>query len=88
MANIKSAKKRISVTRAKTERNKAQKSRVKTAEKKFLNAVAENNVELAGDLMKQYQKLVSKHGDTGLFHKNKASRKISRLRTKLNAIQK
>lgn len=88
MANIKSAKKRISVIQAKTERNKSKKSRAKTAEKRFLAAVAENNLEEAASKMVAYQKLMDRLGDTGLFHKNKVSRKISRMRTKLNAIQK
>lgn len=88
MANIKSAKKRISVINAKTARNKAKKSRSKTAEKKFLAAVANNNLEEAQALMTAYQKLMARLGDTGLFHKNKASRKISRMRLKLNSLQK
>lgn len=86
MANIKSAKKRISVINAKTARNKAKKSRAKTAEKKFLAAVAQGNKEEAQSLMAAYQKLISRLGDTGLFHKNKASRKVSRLTRKLNSL--
>lgn len=88
MANIKSAKKRISVINAKTERNKAKKSRAKTAEKRFLAAVAQNNLEEAEAKMLAYQKLMARLGDTGLFHKNKASRKISRMRARLNSLQK
>lgn len=88
MANIKSAKKRISVINAKTERNKAKKSRAKTAEKRFLAAVAQNNLEEAEAKMLAYQKLMARLGDIGLFHKNKASRKISRMRARLNSLQK
>lgn len=88
MANIRSAKKRISVINAKTARNKAKKSRAKTAEKKFLAAVAQNNIEEAQAKLVEYQKLMARLGDTGLFHKNKASRKISRMRIKLNSLQK
>ncbi|MDO4753769.1 MAG: 30S ribosomal protein S20 [Bacillota bacterium] len=88
MANIKSAKKRISVINAKTERNKAKKSRAKTAEKRFLAAVAQNNLEEAEAKMLAYQKLMARLGDTGLFHKNKTSRKISRMRARLNALKK
>ena len=47
MANIKSAKKRILVTETKAARNKAIKSKVKTAVKKVETAVAEKNVEAA-----------------------------------------
>lgn len=88
MANIKSAKKRISVINAKTERNKAKKSRAKTAEKRFLAAIAQNNPEEAAAKMVAYQKLMARLGDSGLFHKNKASRKISRMRARLNSLQK
>ena len=47
MANIKSAKKRIKVTEAKTAQNRMIKSALKTAVKKFEVAVAANNVEEA-----------------------------------------
>ncbi len=88
MANIKSAKKRISVINAKTAQNKMKKSRVKTIEKSLLAAIAENNVEEAMKKMLVFQKVMAKYADNGLFHKNKAARKVSRLRTKLNAISK
>ena len=50
MANIKSAKKRILVTRTRTERNKAIKSSVKTAIKKVDAAIA----ALKGETLQNY----------------------------------
>ena len=50
MANIKSAKKRIKVTEAKTAQNRMIKSALKTAIKKFETAVAANNAEEANVL--------------------------------------
>ena len=47
MANIKSAKKRILVNETKAARNKAIKSKVKTAVKKVEAAVAANDTEAA-----------------------------------------
>ena len=47
MANIKSAKKRIKVTLVRTERNKAIRSKVKTAIKKVESAVAASDKQLA-----------------------------------------
>ena len=47
MANIKSAKKRIQVALVRTERNKAIRSKVKTAIKKVDSAVAANDKKLA-----------------------------------------
>ena len=48
LANIKSAKKRILVTKTRNERNKAIKSAVKTAIKKVDAAVAAGDKETAG----------------------------------------
>ena len=79
MANIKSAKKRIKVIAKKTMRNRIIKSRTKTAIKKLLAAVA------AGDKTKARQALVAavsvidKAASKGVYHKNNASRKKSRL---------
>ena len=52
MANIKSAKKRIQVTLVRTERNKAIRSKVKTAIKKVESAVVANDKQLAKDNLK------------------------------------
>lgn len=88
MANIKSAKKRISVINKKTANNKSKKSAIKTAEKRFLAALANGDVEEAKSRFAFFEKRMARLGTTGLFHKNAASRKISRLRLKLNAANK
>jgi small subunit ribosomal protein S20 len=84
MANIKSAKKRILVIEKKTLQNKARKSAMKTAEKKFLAAVEAGNKEEATALFTEVQKLVAKAGVKKTVHKKAASRKIARLQTRLN----
>lgn len=86
MANIKSAKKRIKVTEAKTLRNKMIKSALKTVIKKFETALTSNNVEEAKASFKSAAKALDMAASKGVLHKNKAARKKSRLAAKLNAL--
>jgi small subunit ribosomal protein S20 len=85
MANIKSAKKRILVISKKTALNKSKKSAMKTAEKRFLEALQAGDIKVAEEKFKYFEKKMAQNAATGLFHKNAASRKISRLRKRLNA---
>lgn len=86
MANIKSAKKRISVIETKTLRNKAIKSRVKTYIKKVEAAIAANDKEAATAALTDAIAEISKAASKGIFHKNTAARKISRLTKAVNKI--
>ena len=84
MANIKSAKKRISVTAKKTAINRMRKSQVKTAIRRFEEAVAAGNTELAASTFQYAQKKIMQVAAKGTIHKNAASRKVSRLTTRFN----
>ena len=86
MANIKSAKKRIKVIETKTLRNKAIKSRVKTAIKKVDAAVAAGDKELAKANLQLAISEIDKATSKGVYHKNTSSRKISRLTLAVNKI--
>ena len=86
MANIKSAKKRILVTETKTARNKAIKSRVKTYVKEVETAVAENNKEAASAALLEAISEINKAASKGVYHKNTAARKVSRLTKAVNKI--
>ena len=86
MANIKSAKKRISVIETKTARNKAIKSRVKTAVKKVVVAVDAKDTAAAKTALQGAIVEISKAGSKGVYHKNTVSRKISRLTKAVNDI--
>jgi len=86
LANIKSAKKRILVTEARTARNKAVKSRVKTYIKKVDAAIAANDKSAATEALKAAISEINKAASKGVFHKNTASRKISRLTLAVNKI--
>ncbi len=79
MANIKSAKKRILVTETKTERNKAIKSGVKTAIKKVNAAVESGDKAAATEALTAATSTIDKACSKGVYHKNNASRKVSRL---------
>lgn len=86
MANIKSAKKRILVIEKKTLRNKMIKSQVKTAVKKVLAAIEAQDVATAKANLTVAISTIDKARAKGIFHKNTASRKISRLTKAVNKI--
>lgn len=84
MANIKSAKKRILIAEARTARNKAVKSAVKTATKKVYAAIEAGDKAVAAEALKAASIKISKAASKGVYHKNTASRKISRLTLAVN----
>ncbi|MCR4740862.1 MAG: 30S ribosomal protein S20 [Lachnospiraceae bacterium] len=86
MANIKSAKKRILVIDKKTERNKAIKSKVKTYIKKVYTAIEAEDKTSAEAALKDAISEISKAASKGIYHKNTASRKISRMTKAVNAL--
>lgn len=86
MANIKSAKKRILVNRTKAERNKAIKSGVKTSIKKVYAAIDAKDADAAKAALKEATVAIDKAATKGVYHKNNASRKVSRLAKAVNGI--
>ena len=84
MANIKSAKKRIDITRKKTEENKAKKTSIKTYIKKFEAALANDNIDEARELLKVVDRKLKQAAHKNILHNNSASRKLSHLNKKLN----
>lgn len=86
MANIKSAKKRILVNRTKAERNKSIKSGVKTAIKKVEAAAVANDKAAAEAALLNATSVIDKAATKGVYHKNTAARKVSRLAKIVNNI--
>ena len=86
MPNIKSAKKRVDLSRIANAKNKAGKSALKTSLKKFDTAVDEGNRELAESAYKAAVKSVDQAVVKGLLHKNTAARKKSSMTLKLNKL--
>lgn len=85
LANIKSALKRIKVTEFKTGRNKMVISSLKTAIRRFEDALKAENTDELKDLYRKAAKVIDKATAKGAIHKNAAARKKSRLARKLNA---
>lgn len=84
MANIKSAKKRILVTRTRTERNKAIRTGVKTAIKKVYAAIEAGEKETAKTELIAATKAIEMAATKGVYHKNNAARKVSRISKAVN----
>jgi small subunit ribosomal protein S20 len=86
MANIKSAIKRAKQNEKRRAHNAAQKSAMRTAIKKFLQAVEMKDKEQAAILLKEASRKLDKAVTKGLIHKNTAARKKSRLAKKFLAM--
>ena len=79
MANIKSAKKRISTIQRRREENKYVKATISTMIKKFRKLVEEGKIEEAEKYSKEVYSYVDSACSKGVIHRNNASRKIGRL---------
>ena len=86
MANIKSAKKRVLVSQTKAERNKAIRSKVKTCIKKVETAVENGDKQAASEALTVAISEINKATSKGVYHKNNAARKVSRLTQAVNKI--
>ena len=87
MANIKSAKKRILVNRKKAARNQSIKSAVKTSIKNVEAAVAAGDKEAAEKALLKATSTIDKAETKGVYHKNNASRKVSRISKAVNSLK-
>lgn len=74
MPNIKSAKKRVAVTAAKTQSNRAAKSKLRSTVKRTMTAAKEDKSLLTPEVVAATQKEIDQGLAKGLIHKNKAAR--------------
>jgi small subunit ribosomal protein S20 len=86
VANKISAAKRQRQNAAGRIRNRAAKSTVRSATRKFKSAVEHKDAESAAVELKQVIKLIDTYANKGLYHKNTAARKKSRLSAMLNKL--
>lgn len=86
MANIKSAKKRILVNETKAARNKAIRSKVKTACKKVEAAITAGDKAAAQASLTAAISEIDRATTKGVYHKNTSSRKVSRLSKAVNGM--
>ncbi len=87
MPNIKSAAKRVEITRMRTLRNTRIKSALKTTIRKFEEALKQADPEDAGNKLRKAVIAIDKAVTKGVLHKNAASRKKSRLSKRFNKIK-
>lgn len=88
MPTTKSAKKSLKQIQVRTLRNLRRKRIIKDLVKKSLKALEVGETDKAKDLNKQIQKAIDKATKTGVFKKNTASRKKSRLTNRINKASK
>jgi small subunit ribosomal protein S20 len=73
MANHKSSIKRSRQTIVRTERNRAEKSRMKTLRKKVLTAIASGDKDTASKASSEFSSAVDKAAKRNVIHSNKAA---------------
>ena len=86
MANTKSAKKATRKIEARTEVNKARRSRVRTFMRNVEEAIASGDQAKAAEALKVAQPELMRAVTRGVMHKNTVSRKVSRLAARVKAI--
>lgn len=88
MANIKSQKKRVLISREENARNNSLRSEVKTAIKKYEAAIAANDIAKAEELLPVTFSVIDAARSDGLFHINNVARKKARLAKMLDNTKK
>ena len=87
MANHKSSKKRILRNNKRNEINSNRISRIRTYIKKVENEISSEDKDKANEAFKIAMPEIQRGVSKGLLHKNTASRKLSRLSSKIKAIK-
>lgn len=87
MPIIKSQKKRVLITAEENLRNKAIRTQVRNAVKKFKEAIAAKDVAAAEALLPATVSVINNAKSDGVLHINTSSRKIASLNKSLNSIK-
>lgn len=86
MANHKSALKRAKQSEERRLRNRARKTRMKTAIRGLEEAIAGGASDVVLQRLQEAISIIDMTAGKGVIHKNTASRKISRLTQRVNAL--
>jgi len=86
MANTPQSKKRALQNERRYAVNKARRSRIRTFPRKVEEAITSGDKEAASTALKSAQPELMRGVTKGVFHKNTASRKMSRLSARVKAI--
>jgi small subunit ribosomal protein S20 len=86
MANTAQSKKRARQAEARQDVNKARRSRIRTFLRKVEEALAAGNADAAATALAAAQPELMRGVTKGVLHKNTASRKMSRLTSRVKAL--
>ena len=86
MANIKQQIKRNRKNEEARQRNKAAKSRIKTAIRRYREATQAGDHDLADERRREAGRLLDKAASKGVIHKNQAANKKSRMAVRANRL--
>ena len=86
MANSPQAKKRARQNEARATVNKTRRSRIRTFLRKVEEAIASGDKDAAAAALRAAQPELRRGVTKGVFHKNTASRKVSRLAARVKAL--
>ncbi|MFT6676247.1 MAG: small subunit ribosomal protein S20 [Sulfitobacter sp.] len=86
MANTPQAKKRARQNEKRFQINKARRSRIRTYLRKVEEAIASGDKDVASAALHAAQPELMRGVTKGVFHKNTASRKMSRLAARVKAL--
>lgn len=86
MANTSSAKKNVRKMARKTAVNKARRTSVRTTLRRVEDAITAGDKTAANEALKLAEPAMMRAVSKGVFHKNTASRKISRLNKRVKAL--
>lgn len=86
MANTPQARKRIRQIERRTEINKSRRTRMRGFLRKVEEAIASGDSEAAREALRIAQPEIMRSANKGIVHKNTASRKISRLSSRVKAL--
>ncbi len=87
MANTKSAKKATRVASRRTTINKNRVSRLRTSVRKVEEAISSGDQKAAAAALQAAQPELMRSAQKGVIHKNAASRKVSRLTSRVKAMK-
>ncbi|SPF40737.1 30S ribosomal protein S20 [Syntrophobacter sp. SbD1] len=86
MANHKSAIKRARQGEEQRVRNRSRKTRMKNVVRGLEDVIAAKSTEKIAEALKTAVSVIAKTASKGVIHRNTASRKISRLTRRVNAL--
>ena len=86
MANSPQSKKRARQNERRYAVNKARRSRIRTFLRKVEEAIASGDKDAAADALRAAQPEIMRGVTKGVYHKNTAARKVSRLSSRVKAI--